>query len=101
MSTGLSESEKAAYKAQAAEELIEIVDELNNVLEPQKRSLMRASKPSLIHRATYAFVRDSSGYFYVQKRSSIKDYCPSHFDPTPGGVVAAGESFADTNKVSV
>ena len=55
---------------------------------------MRARK--LIHRATYAFVRDSAGYYYVQKRSSLKDYCPSFLDPTPGGVVAAGESYADS-----
>ena len=45
-----------------------------------------------------AFVRDSSNYFYVQKRSSLKDYCPDYYDPTPGGVVAAGESFEETNR---
>jgi 8-oxo-dGTP pyrophosphatase MutT (NUDIX family) len=56
---------------------------------------MRRDK--LIHRATYAFVRTSSNYFFVQKRSSIKDYCPNFYDPTPGGVVAAGESYDATN----
>lgn len=52
----------------------------------------------LPHRATYAFVRTSSNYFYVQKRSSIKDYCPSYYDANPGGVVAAGESYEVTNR---
>lgn len=27
----------------------------------------------------------------------LKDYCPGYFDPTPGGVVAAGESYEHTN----
>ena len=60
---------------------------------------MRKNKS--IHRATYAFVRDSNNYFYVQKRSSLKDYCPGYFDPTPGGVVGAGESYEDTNRREV
>ena len=79
----------------SGDELIEIVDENNRPLTPQLRKDMRANK--LIHRATYAFVRNSNGYFYVQKRSAIKDYCPGYFDPTPGGVVAAGESYEETN----
>lgn len=80
----------------SANELIEIVDENNNVLEPKLRWEMRRDK--LIHRSTYAFVRNSQNYFYVQKRSALKDYCPQYFDPTPGGVVAAGESYEQTNK---
>ena len=84
------------YIATSAAEMVEIVDESNNVLAPKTRAEMRKDK--LIHRATYAFVRDSNNYFYVQKRSSLKDYCPNFFDPTPGGVVAAGESYEDTNR---
>lgn len=85
----------AALTTLSANELIEIVDENNNVLEPTYRHIMRKNK--LIHRATYAFVRTSNNYFYVQKRSTLKDYCPGFFDPTPGGVVAAGESYEATN----
>lgn len=73
----------------SAEELIEIVDENNVPVEPRLRKDMR--KYRLPHRATYAFVKNKHNYFYVQKRSSIKDYCPSYFDANPGGVVAAGE----------
>lgn len=80
----------------SATELVEIVDENNHVLQPKLRYEMRRDK--LIHRATYAFIRDSQNYFYVQKRSTLKDYCPGFFDPTPGGVVAAGESYEETNQ---
>jgi isopentenyldiphosphate isomerase len=99
MSTSLNDNKINEYRAAAAEEIVEIVDESNNVLTPCKRSEMRANR--LIHRATYAFVKDSANYFYVQKRSTLKDYCPSFFDPTPGGVVAAGESYEDTNRREV
>lgn len=76
-------------------ELIEIVNEKNEVVTPRLRHEMR--KYNLPHRATFAFIRNSNNYFYVQKRSSLKDYCPSMFDATPGGVVAAGESYEETN----
>lgn len=95
----LSASDEEAYKKAAGQEVIEIVDINNNVLEPKMRSVMRAE--GLIHRATYALVRDSQNYFYVQRRSTIKDYCPGFFDPTPGGVVGAGESYDDTNRREV
>ena len=82
------------------DEMVEIVDEKNVPTgTPQTRALMRRDRS--IHRATYAFVKDSDNYFYVQKRSLLKDYCPGFFDPTPGGVVAAGESYEVTNKREV
>jgi 8-oxo-dGTP pyrophosphatase MutT (NUDIX family) len=34
-------------------------------------------------------------------RSALKDYCPSYFDPTPGGVVAANETYAEANQREV
>lgn len=78
--TNIDEAWKAT--SLSADELIEIVDENNNVVHPPTtRREMRAKK--LPHRATYAFVRDNNNYFYVQKRSMIKDYCPGYFDPTP------------------
>lgn len=85
----------ASPSALSGQELIEIVDENNNVLTPKYRYEMRRDK--LIHRATYAFVRTPHHYYYVQRRSALKDYCPSYFDPCPGGVVAAGESYENTN----
>lgn len=87
-------SEPAAASL-SANELIEIVNEKNEVQEPKLRHEMRKNK--LIHRATYAFIKNSYNYFYVQKRSMLKDYCPGYYDPAPGGVVAAGESYEFTN----
>jgi isopentenyldiphosphate isomerase len=95
MSQANTEGIIASPTALSGQELIEIVDENNNVLEPKYRFEMRRDK--LIHRSTYAFVRTSNNYYYVQKRSSLKDYCPNYFDPCPGGVVAAGESYEFTN----
>lgn len=79
----------------SAQELVEIVDESNVPTCPARRFEMRRDR--LRHRATYAFVKTSTNYFYVQKRSMLKDYCPGYYDPTPGGVVAAGESYETTN----
>lgn len=53
---------------------------------------MRLQK--LCHRATYILlVRPSDGKLFVQKRSTLKDYKPGYWDPTPGGVVGYGESY--------
>ena len=81
------------------EERVAIVDEKNEVIGSERREDMRRER--MIHRATYAFIRNSNNYFYVQRRSNIKDYCPLYFDPTPGGIVAAGESYKDTNRREV
>ena len=55
---------------------------------------------NLWHRATYILVRHESShddmlYLLVQRRSMQKDYCPGKLDPTPGGVVGFGESYAE------
>lgn len=70
----LSEDQCNSYKLKSASELIEIVNDQNEIMEPKLRLEMRRDK--LIHRATYAFVRNSNNYYYVQKRSMLKDYCP-------------------------
>ena len=66
------------------------------------RSQMRLEK--LWHRATYIVIKhdynDSTDeasneeFLLVQRRTKIKDYCPGKLDPTPGGVVGFGESYA-------
>ncbi len=65
------------------------------------RSEMRLQR--LWHRATYCLVRHEAPhlpsnpqddiYVLVQRRSTLKDYCPGKLDPTPGGVVGFGESY--------
>ena len=84
------------YMQTSAHELVQLVDENNQPTTSCERSKMRSE--NLIHRATYAFIKNKNNLFYVQKRSSLKDYCPSYYDPTPGGVVAAGESYEVANQ---
>jgi len=78
------------------------VDENNSPTENgHPRSQMRLEK--LWHRATYIIIRheysekgqtpDDDDYLLVQRRTTIKDYCPGKLDPTPGGVVGFGESY--------
>ncbi|GMI46894.1 hypothetical protein TrCOL_g2562 [Triparma columacea] len=76
-----------------AGEQIWIVDPSTNTpLRAGDRSEMRLQK--LCHRATYILlVRPSDGKLFVQKRSTLKDYKPGYWDPTPGGVVGYGESY--------
>lgn len=67
------------------------------------RNQMRLQR--MWHRATYIVVRHDYGentpqpdedeeFLLVQRRSTIKDYCPGKLDPTPGGVVGFGESYS-------
>lgn len=88
--------EENTYQATAAKELVQIVDENNQPLYAASRAEMRSQ--NLRHRCTHALVRTSSNYFYVQKRSMLKDYCPGWYDPTPGGVVGVGESYDVANE---
>ena len=70
----------------SAGEIVDEVDESNGVVRPVKRALVRGF--NLRHRATYVIVRRAgTGEVYVQRRSALKDYCPSHLDPAPGGVL--------------
>lgn len=93
------------YLTNAANEDVTIVNDKNEVQGSAKRAEMRSKR--LIHRATYAFVRNSQNLYYVQKRSALKDYCPNYFDPTPGGVVSynlqtgMSETYEETNKREV
>jgi 8-oxo-dGTP pyrophosphatase MutT (NUDIX family) len=75
----------------AADEIVAIVDEHNNVIGAVPRREMRAK--NLPHRSTYIFVFNSRGELYVQKRTMTKDVYPGYYDPVTGGVVLSGESY--------
>lgn len=75
----------------AADEIVVIVDEHNNVVGSAPRRDMRAQ--GLPHRSTYILVFNSQGDLYVQKRTMTKDVFPGYYDPAAGGVVLAGESY--------
>src|SRR5215467_1890191 len=78
----------------AADEIVVIVDELNNIVGAAPRREMRGR--CLPHRSTYILVFNSQGALYVQKRTMIKDVFPGYFDPATGGVVLAGESYEES-----
>src|SRR5208337_3731936 len=49
----------------------------------------------LPHRCVYILVFDQNGNLFVHLRTATKDVYPSHWDVAVGGVLAAGESFAE------
>lgn len=71
------------------EEMVPIVNENNEIIEVVPRSYMRKNK--LPHRASYIVLQNSSGQFYIEVRTLIKDYCPGMLDACVGGVVQDGE----------
>lgn len=75
------------------DEIVQLVDEDNVPCGVAPRSRMRAE--GLLHRATFLFVFLTDGRLFVQKRAASKDLYPSYFDACDGGVVRAGESYAD------
>jgi len=53
----------------------------------------------LWHRATFVIIIfGDDDHLLIQKRSNQKDYFPSSYDPTPGGVVEFGESYKENVK---
>lgn len=72
------------------DELILLVDAENRPVGPIPRSRMR--RENLWHRASFVFIRTKIGLLLAQLRSKEKDYCPSHYDTTTGGVVGAEEA---------
>jgi 8-oxo-dGTP pyrophosphatase MutT (NUDIX family) len=75
----------------AADEIVVIVDQDNNIVGAVPRREMRAKR--LAHRSTYILVFNSQGELYVQKRTLTKDVFPGYYDVAAGGVVLTGETY--------
>ena len=80
----------------AADEMVTVVDEHNQIVGSATRRDMRARK--LPHRSTYILVFNALGDIFVQKRTATKDVFPGYYDVIAGGVVLAGESYEDGAK---
>ena len=65
-----------------ADEVILEVDADNRPVGPVPRSAMR--RRNCWHRATYIFIENDIKEFYVQVRTTTKDYCPGYFDSATG-----------------
>ena len=77
--------------AEAAAELVDVVDVHDRVIGRATRAEVRATR--LRHRATYLLVFNRRGELFVHQRAATKDVYPSYWDVAVGGVVAAGESY--------
>jgi len=77
----------------SASEQVDVVDEHDRVVGRMDRSEMRSR--NLLHRAVYILVVNAGAQLFVHQRTASKDIYPSYWDVTVGGVVAAGESYAE------
>tara|TARA_R110000796_G_scaffold1662_10_gene6695 strand:- start:81 stop:617 length:537 start_codon:yes stop_codon:yes gene_type:complete len=81
-----------AYLAASAAELVTYVDENDRPLGAVSRG--DAQVRGLITRCTFIFVFNSSGQLCLHQRTNHKRLYPGFWDVAAGGVVAAGESYA-------
>jgi isopentenyldiphosphate isomerase len=77
----------------AADELVDVIDDAGNTIAVVTRQEMRRRR--LPHRSTCIFVFDRAGRLFVHLRTATKDVFPSRWDVAVGGVLAAGEQFAE------
>ncbi|WP_129772564.1 NUDIX domain-containing protein [Streptomyces sp. L-9-10] len=77
----------------AADEILDIVDEDDNVVGRAPRGEVYAR--GLRHRAVFVLARDARDRVFVHRRTAVKLVFPSLYDMFVGGVVGAGESYDD------
>lgn len=100
MGRRLDKEEKAAHRNQRstqvsydpANELVDEIDEAGNTVGVVRRAEMRGRR--LPHRCVYLLVFNRRGELFIHLRTPTKDVYPSHWDVAVGGVLAAGETFA-------
>ena len=73
----------------AADEILDIVDEQDNVIGQLPRGEVYAD--GLRHRCVFIQARDAEGRLFVHRRTPTKLVFPSLYDMFVGGVVGAGE----------
>lgn len=75
-----------------ADELVDVIDDAGRTIRVATRAEVRAQ--CLPHRCTYVLVFNSQSELFIHLRTPTKDVYPSHWDTCIGGVLLAGESFA-------
>lgn len=75
------------------QELVDVIDADGRTLRSVTRREMREQR--LAHRCTYLLVFNRRDELYIHLRTPTKDVYPSHWDVAVGGVLTAGESFAE------
>ncbi|MFG2992408.1 NUDIX hydrolase [Streptomyces sp. NPDC048257] len=76
----------------AADEVLDVVDRDDRVTGQAPRGEVYAR--GLIHRCAFVQVRDAEGRIFVHRRTASKLVFPSYYDMFVGGVLGAGESYA-------
>ncbi|MGE0877208.1 MAG: NUDIX domain-containing protein [Acidimicrobiia bacterium] len=79
--------------ADAGRELVDVVDAADVVVATVTRAEMR--RRNLRHRSVGIVVTDGAGRVLVHRRADDKDVWPGRWDLAVGGVLGAGESYAD------
>ncbi len=77
----------------AADELVDVIDDAGRTVGVVTRQEMRRRR--LPHRSTAVLVFDRAGRLFIHLRTPSKDLFPSHWDVAVGGVLAAGEAYAE------
>ena len=85
---------EAVHRAASDAELIQWVDEHDNLLGALVRSDLR--ERGLIGRCTFIFLFNSTGELCVHRRTLSKALYPGYWDTAAGGMVAAGETYAQS-----
>ncbi|MFE2330314.1 NUDIX hydrolase [Streptomyces sp. NPDC059385] len=76
----------------AADEVLDVVDRDDRVVGRARRGEVYAE--GLIHRCVFVLARDAEGRIFVHRRTASKLVFPSYYDMFVGGVLGAGESYA-------
>lgn len=80
--------------AQMKTEIFDVVNERDEVIDRQPRSLVHAR--GLLHRAVHVLVFNSRGEIFLQMRSAKKDRHPGVWDSSASGHVDSGEDYDAT-----
>lgn len=73
------------------DELLDVVDEHDRVIGPEKRGLIHARR--LRHRAVHVLVFNAKGQLFLQRRAKTKDTFPDRWDSSCSGHVDTGEEY--------
>ncbi|MFF3624226.1 NUDIX hydrolase [Streptomyces sp. NPDC002467] len=76
----------------AADEVLDVVDRDDRVVGRARRGEVYAE--GLIHRCVFVLARDAEGRVFVHRRTASKLVFPSYYDMFVGGVLGAGEGYA-------
>ncbi|WP_327413056.1 NUDIX hydrolase [Streptomyces sp. NBC_01233] len=79
-------------RVSAADEVLDVVDRDDRVTGRAPRGEVYAR--GLIHRCVFVQARDAEGRIFVHRRTASKLVFPSHYDMFVGGVLGAGETYA-------